>query len=778
MRIAVQEIKRVLLNRRWLAIGLLMLVLNLVLYGKTQADVLGVSLPSYAIYTNEWAQEISNDTPLVALAKTQSAIAECNSWQLAGFLVENKANDATIEYYRNNYPDIDAQILAVQNGNGQQIDRANIIALERWQARLCYHTGYSNEISRIVEQAKTIQSNPRLAPPASFTYRNAVKTSADYASIQTVSLTLQANDVVSSVITNPVPLLLNICMMFITVVFLQEPQRLGVEALIYTTVKGRTWLACSRIGIVVLSAAVVVVTMLGTQLLAGMLLFQQGVDLTAPVQSVELLQNWTSCTNIGVFLLWFGFMQILGLSMVGLFLWIFLSRFRSLSFGLALCVLVLLIEYRWFNTYAINDAGYFLASCNIFHLLSVQVLAQRYFNYDLFGWPVGEKSAMLICIIGFSVILATIIIIFKPYRDYSQRKALRLNIVFKHIPKPNSAVFYELKNLLLHWGGVLFLVAGLLLLFKNEPDPLRLNQRDSLYVQFVHRYEGYLTQQTLLEIKEAAADARAEYTLQLQEIALPEAITYYEARSWALDKLEDRYTGLLQLEQSGVDGLRLMDEQSFKRVYGDEGLDFRSRSVIIVLATVCFISPLFFSIESTNNMIPVLLSTVGGRKELWTRKLILNVLLSLVLWLLWTCWDLQMYGKISGGLETLKSNCLSLSFWSDSKSCPILQQLIGMYSMRLLLLVGFNLVVFCIAAYNPVYLNTLGIGLAIALVPFAIEKMGVDWMGSISLVRIFAREHIPCSELDVIVAVGCGACSVLAAWLSSRFWKRYSVAFD
>lgn len=191
--------------------------------------------------------------------------------------------------------------------------------------------------------------------------------------------------------------------MMVTIALIVEPKRLGLESLEQSCASGRETLAGWRIGAVAVSAVVTTVLMQGGMFLLGMLLYQQPIALNAPVQSIPLLQHWAAPTTVGVFLLWYLLFSAAGLWAIGLLLWLVLSRMPSLPVGLTLCGGILFLEYNWIQRYGVNDALYPLSGFNLFRLLFPAEAAERYLNYNLFGFPVRERTAL-------SIILATLIL--------------------------------------------------------------------------------------------------------------------------------------------------------------------------------------------------------------------------------------------------------------------------------------------------------------------------------------------------------------------------------
>lgn len=462
------EWKRIFLNRIWLGTAALSLLFSLVIYATAQSSRVGSSVLAYREHTNQWTQILSVVSPEDGLALLERENQTLQGWNTARMLVQleewqGQIDEEILNRYREQYENLDEMLHAVRSETAPELDIAVQESVARWIDRLVYQMGYAEFVQSVSTQAAAIRRSPMFSDSNTFVYRNADRTEADYLSTTEIHLKLLPGDVIESVMENHVAMVFSLFLMMVTIALIVEPKRLGLEALEQSCASGRETLAGWRIGAVAVSAVVTTVLMQGGMFLLGMLLYQQPIALNAPVQSIPLLQHWAAPTTVGVFLLWYLLFSAAGLWAIGLLLWLVLSRMPSLPVGLTLCGGILFLEYNWIQRYGVNDALYPLSGFNLFRLLFPAEAAERYLNYNLFGFPVRERTAL-------SIILATLIlacstmILLSVHFALGNRKngtvakafyALANRVHLSCRPKP--ALVYEAKKLLLYSGGLLFL---------------------------------------------------------------------------------------------------------------------------------------------------------------------------------------------------------------------------------------------------------------------------------------------------------------------------------
>lgn len=780
-----QEVKRVFTSRRWIAAALLCLAANLLFYCQAQRTRVQGPAASYAAATNQWQETLASlDSLEAGIALTEDQLTALKAWDAAEFLARLDPGrlEEILPIYQEQYPGIEASVQALRTGKAEKPDTSQKTALSRWQERLTYQLHYKENIDRIAEQAAAIQGNPVFSKPGTFVFRNAGKTAKDFCSIQDITPALFAGDVVTSVVEYEAGTLIHIVFLFFTVLSLLHPIHKGVEPLLYTTPDGRGVLAFWRVLILGVSAIACVLAATGGQLLLGCLLYRQPVGWSLPAQSLSILQNWAVPGTVLGFLCWFALVQMLGLSVTGLALWLILSRCKLQPLGVLLCALFLAVEYWLFRRFQINDAGYWLASYNLFHLLSVKTVASRYLNYSFFGFPWSEKAAVTAVLLAGNAVL--ILLCLLPRRHKSRRRCLMPGFLKKRGQRKRrlpsfllTLTGYEYKKLLLMAGGILFLLAGLFLVFRNGPDYLDQSQREALYSEYVDEYAGPVAEETLLAIQETEAQAEVEYEKWARSGDVQIA-AYYEARCWALSTLAARYQDLLALKQCGLERIELVNENAYEKIYGEFGQGFRTRSALICLCTLCLTIPLTLGLEEKHHMKPVLFSAALGRTVLWRKKAAMALVLLVLVWMVWTGCDLRQYSREGDGLGSLWVHARSFSAYSACQENHVLFWYVA-WSMlgRLCSLLTAGAVIWAVSSLCRQDLLSAGISLIALCGPFLLELLGVSLAAPVSCVAWLTRE----AQMDGLWSA-CVRCVLLVPALfvlSTRVWRgSLHIAFD
>ena len=773
-----KEGRRILLSRVWLGVLALLLVCHAGLFLRTQSERVGGSLSAYAEETRHWGGILSALPPETGAALLDKSLQSVESWNAAWeYNYNDVIDDSWAESFREEYPDFDDKVRAIRLGAEVENGREEANALIAWQERLTYQSGYADDIASVAAQAQRICSNPLFARSGSFDFRNAERTEEDYSSIADVPLTLTADDAVNAYLNDNSALIFSLCLMIVTVVLILEPRRLGMEQVERSAANGRSVLTLWRLGTVALSALIAALAMQGSSLLLGVAAYRQPLDLSVPIQSFAFFRHWTARTTLGGFLLWHILFRWAGLALAGLLFWLLLARIRSLPVGLVVCGGVLLLEYHWFSSYGVNDAGYPLASYNIFHLLAPEALAGRYLNYNLFGYPVRERTLMavvlgLLLALSAGALLAT---------AHWARGARRLNFLARLIQRvgeklrskrrPRPLWLYEARKALIYCGGIILLCAAAAFVW-TRPVPVNYQGREeALLTQFVQLYAGDLSTETYDEISEKRVQADAEYKKAANSDSL--TLEYMAARSSALEQLQERYHDLLTRQAAGERNLKLVDEQPLERIYGYTGQSFRLSCACAVLLGLCLTMPGFFSIEQRNGMNLTLLSAARGRRTLWHKKAAVALGCTVFLWLMWTARELWLLHGIGIRWDSLAAAGSSIGYWDAGlNALPLWLDLVLFYLLRLAGLLGAWGGMLWLSAHLPALLSAGGIGAAVLLLPALLSLTGAAWLEKLSWASALAGDGLSFRWSKLLWLVLWLCVGTAGAVLSEKRWRR------
>ena len=774
-----KECRRILLSRVWLGSLVLLLLCHAGLFLRTQSERVGGSLSAYAEATNRWGNILSSLPSETGAALLDENLQAISSWNAAwSYVYTDSVSNDWSDALQEIYPDFNSKVRAIQSGTVVENGQAEENALAAWQERMNYQSSYADNIKSVVEQSQLIRSNPLFAESDSFDFHDAEQTQSDYTAISDVPLTLVADDAVNAYLNDTSALIFSLCIMVITVVLILEPRRLGIEQTEHSAANGRSILTLRRICVVTLSAFIAALTMQGSCLLLGIAAYRQSIDFSVFVQSFSFFQHWTAKTTLGSFLLWHILFRWAGLTLAGLLFWLLLSRIRSLPVGLVICGCIMLLEYHWFNSYGINDAGYPLSACNIFHLLSPEKLAERYLNYNLFGYPVRERTLMVV-VLGLLLALSSAALFAASHWVQDTQQTSFLSKLVQHAGEklrskrsPRPLWLYEARKGFIYGGSIIILVAVTAFIWTRSAPANCQGQEEAMLTQFIQLYAGNLSVKTYDEIYEKRTEANEAYEKATQHNNSLN-LDYMATRCSALEQLQVLYQGLLTRQNAGEQNLQLVDEQPLERIYGATGQSFRLSCTCAVLLGLCLTIPGFFSIEQRSGIKSALLSTARGRKTLWKEKAVMVLACTAFLWLMWTMRELWLLHSIGFHWGSLSAAGASINYWDSGLSAiPLWLNLTLLYLLRLVGLLGAAGGMLWLSACLPVLLSAGSIGTAVLLLPALLSLTGMSWLKKLSWATAISGNGLSLQRSQLVwwtLWLTVGAAGTV---LSERRWRR------
>lgn len=772
-----KELKRILLSPLWLGVLVFLVLCHTGLFVYEEISFAGGSLSTYAKETKRLQDALSKVAISDGLLLLDEEKVSAEGWQAAYAYVSDSIDESFADLLRESYPDFDEKVNEIRAGKQVEHIDSFIQAISQWQRRLTYQEGYAQRIEEVVQQAKRIRSNPVFAQPDSFAYRNAAMTEEDYASIADVSMTLVSDDIINAYVEDSTALIFGLCLMAVTVVLLLEPRRLKMEMVERSTINGRTILTMYRIIAIVLAGLVTTIALHGSALFSAMFAYGEGIDLSLPVQNMEFFGSWTMETTVGGFLLWHLFFRWFGLVLAGMLFWLVLSRIRSLPLGLVTCSAILLLEYHWFTSYGIHDAGYYLASINLFHLLSSEDIAGRYMNYNIFGYPVHERTVLtallIIFVIGMSIGMVLSSYFYKGVHASGRlsRVLSRIGVLLRSRRKPRSVFVYECRKVLVYGGsGIVLFAVSLFLVTRGAPISYQ-SKEEAMLSSFVKLYAGEVTEENLEEISSLRLEADEAYANASVD---HRDMEYLATRSYALNALEERYADLIERQNAGEKGLLLVDEQPLERLYGESGEMFRLGEACAVLLGLCVAIPGLFSKENNNGMTVPLHSTLYGRTVLWENKVLIALGMGVLLYLVWTIHELLLLNDVGIQWNSLLAGGNSLDYWKTNlSSLPLWCLMVCFYLLRLVSVLSSALCMFALSVKFPALLKAGGTGVILFLLPALLSLVGAKWLSGISFAIALGGYGLSVTWKTfvwLLVWIVCGVVSILA---SHYKWRKY-----
>ncbi len=423
------EIKRILGNRRILIALVLILLINGFLFAKEQAENeygMNLTLPQTEL-------SVSLDSRYVGQgekADAKETYTHYREWlgkmknlplsEAASILEQEKERLETLPKNEEN-PGDDA--------------KAAYAAVNTLLAQTKYLSDYPDWLNSIQKNKDSMLSFSIFSAPDNFSGRNILKTAGEFEKLQGVELTLGENGAVESLLTfSLTDYFLLILLMIIAVSFLEERKK-GLWNVVHAAPGGRLRLAIKRTAILFCTSVFGVLLLYGTNLVIGFSIYGGYDSLNRSVQSVELLGGLPQLSTIGAFLSGWFLLRIGAAFFISLLLWLLLTAVHNVKYTILITGGVLALEYSLYTFLPVQSSFNLFKYFNLFTYISMSDLYTNYLNIDLFGYPFGICRISQLALPALCVLLGAACIVIncckKPAagKDTLGRFAVKLNSI-------------------------------------------------------------------------------------------------------------------------------------------------------------------------------------------------------------------------------------------------------------------------------------------------------------------------------------------------------------
>lgn len=594
---------------------------------------------------NEWKRIISDRRRLFAMLCIPFVCLVLFFWQkcsgdFGALLTDAAQYRSLVATYSASTP---AQIIADYADN-QVFTRLD----DRLLAQAEHLNGYGDYLQRVQSQATQMQATSIFgADQNSFTYRNILKTAADFAGCTAEDVRLGNDRALQDWLAfSPADWGLLAAILLLVMSFLDERKK-GLAAIVRTCPAGRGHLQLSRLVILLLYSAGM--TLLLDYLPLGLSVCIDGgwEDWSRPIQSLAEFGRCTVQMSIREFLMHYFLVKTLCGFGLGVLIWFALSFLARPQMAWLATAAVLALEYLLYRLIPALSIFSPLREINVFSYVFTSELYTRYSNINFFGFPVGRRvfllGLLIFLVVGLSI--ATILVLTRRFpfgnRDVLGKWIDRWNRTGDRMRKHLGLYGFEIYKFLFLSAGGLFLILGFLMT-RNLicGTAAYLLHEDPVYSQYVQAVQGPVTADTHAYLDSARA-------------ALEEASMDVSDYQLALDRLEDTVANL-------PDGAWLVYEPLFLNCYGlDSILSQRQNALLSYLFLVVCLSALFVA-DQNGDVRKILRSAPGGRRRLFRAKYAAALTVVLVVWVRVLCGEWRLSINYMGDVIA-SAPCSSIS---------------------------------------------------------------------------------------------------------------------
>ena len=583
-------------------------------------------------------------------------------------------------------------------GSGNNIQRYNVI--QQITGQYEYLLGYQAYLGKIDADAAKLQSVSLFADPDSTAYQNTVKTAEDFHAMDGVDLSMGHDLAVTEVFADKwadysiVILICVVCGLFVA------ERKEGLWPMIYAAPGGRWKLVCKRIGILFTAAWIGTVLIDGSKILLCGWVFHGLGEWDRVLQSIPMFQNVPTPFTIAEFWLLYIAVKALGAFWIGLVLWAVLSAISNL--GLALTAAGLLMGLEFACT-AIPSSSMFavLRYVNVFSYVDFIPVFSRYLNISVFGGLISG-SDLVLAILPFLCLIFSGLNVLIVERKHPIGASSRLlhwadGILRKLDPRlPHCGEFGKL--LVKRKGAILLAVLAIVAIRMEEP-PRAYVPYDPYIRHYQSEYAGPITEDTILELEDALANAMdTGNQIGLQTV--------------------------LESAQSAPEGAWILPTAPYDAVWSNNLDNYHRRTALITMLFLILTLAPIGSQERQNNMTVLLTSTSGGRKRLWLQKQLVLLTVTAFVWLMVYGGELIHTVKAYGAFQCLSAPAFSLELFRNTAAIPLGGMLTLYYGAKLLVLMFMGEICFALSSQCSKNRDAILVCCAVLLIPAALAAIG------------------------------------------------------
>lgn len=676
----------------------------------------------------------------------------------AAFLWYNETDESLKEFY--------AQLCAETYGEDFAAQFANVDlsqqALEQYYLRqsvldvlseqLAYLQQYPEYLDTVHRNAIQMQGLQIFNTTGSFSKRNIALTDQDFPTRDMVPLSLTSTLSTEYFLDDAIH---NLCifvwMLAIILVFLQE-RKSGLWSLTHGSKNGRAALGAKRVLLLLAGAAGGTLIISGGTLTATCLLYGGMADPGCVVQSSAAFQSLPEVMTFGGFFVRYFLLKVLGMWLVGLLLWCILQAINNLPLAIAASGVFVIMEYALFmwipDSYAIVALRY----ANLFALINVEQVMLQYRNINLFDYPIrGSNITLILLPIMLSLCILAAIWLQCKKKPVAQPNRLlrwldRFRIPFSKLDGHLRLLGAEAKKILISQKG--FVVFALLLFWTlcyAQAPSVDTGLYDATTAGYISEFSGKITEETIQRIDDKIAEyanwADNEYTA--SSIAALATLKTDAMESLAQD-----------------DGRWILNPVPYAAICNQNMANYqRTHGLIAILAVVLLVSGVF-PYERQNQTDTLLRTVPKGRSRLVAVKLSMVFVLTVLVWIIMSVWELKLTIEAYGNFDGLAAPMQSLSYFVNFPlHIPIWAGLLIFYCLRLLTMLSLAAAACALSGFCKTVNSSILLCCAILALPACLSAVGMPFADSLSFIRLFSP--LECSiweyAASLIICIAAGA---------------------
>lgn len=597
--------------------------------------------------------------------------------------------------------------------------------------QLEYIQKYDTFIYEMEERAEKQLTFSIFAEDDSFAFNNIQKTPHDFEQLKGIRLIAADYTGIEKGTDFYITDLFAVALIFVMCIYIFSQERdKSLLILIKSTKNGHTAAALTKIFSLLTYLFAACILLYGSDILLSGSMYGFG-ELNAPVQSIKTFMNCSmKLTVLEYLLLWLGF-KILTTAAVGcVFAAVFMLLKNSAEIY-ALCAAMIAAEYMLYRLIPAQSAANHLKYINIVYFMRTRDLIRNYLNLNFFTAPINIYPLYFsICILLILVFSFLTVFAFSKQKQIASRNKIMILLEmirekFFRIRGSVSIFGAEIYKLFVQEKMWIILLIALMVGIHSSlgtfPDSFS-SISEAAYHSYIQTLEGKADDEkrAFLEKEQKYYDDVFDEYMSLSAIEnktfdqndrLETLQLIIEGKYKGFEKLNEYYGYLCDQNEKYGTAIYFIDESKYGNILSDSFSDWQRYIFSILILTAALGN--IFAYEHKRNMSKLLKSTEKGKYRLCAAKYSAAALTALltfvIIYIPCLIKFFRQYGYIIGEAP---ASCMRI-FENSPHGMTILGLLIGMYFIRLMILLSFAIIIASLSELFGNYFLTMTVSTVI-----------------------------------------------------------------
>lgn len=621
-----QELRRVLLDKRFIIVLFLILSLNGILfysYLKPEEEAESYMVEQYGEnYRADFKETKEKLYEEYSRLDLQTAIAKLQEKSDAYVAEEQAFMDKALPEW-----DGSGELPSYQDSLSNEENIKRVVLNELYGGYIYVH-GYQDYVAKILQRADIQMEDENIFVRDSFAGRNIVKTKADFEKIQKVTPEYGPQDAFNAVSDYNLSDFIMIILVATGVIIMIDERKKGLWEFVYSMPGGRRKLAAKRVVIMAVVAGISASTLYLENIVMSGLYHTGYGDVLRPIQSMEICNKVTMNINVLEFLCLSLFWKFVVVFLLGVLVLTLVLSLKGHVQVLFLTAFFLVAEYMGYINIDVHSRFNILKYVNIFAWLDAEWCMRNYLNLNVFDHPVSIYTMMTVMSVvllavscGLMVYLGRV----RPFaiRDGFLRKLFAKITVRVKIYRHENMFATELyKQFLVQRMWVLVALAILLSFWRYDSGEVYYDYSGTLYNAYMEKLSGPVTMQKKEYLENEIVVWQEKYDEQAAILGTDISESLRKSTEAKMKQFQiaiDCTTALLeytdtQLEYSeNGENAQLVNNTGYNHYMGENSSERNNLDGLIILTLVTVMASVLFASENALNSREIIGSTKNGR---------------------------------------------------------------------------------------------------------------------------------------------------------------------